>query len=258
VGEALELSRETQQPRYEAILLPQLALLASERGEFDDAERYYEEGLTIHKREKNQADTAAVLVNFSDVLRRQQKFDQAREKLEESRQLFTGLDDKRGIAMTAIQSGVVQLEAGRIEEVRISVQEGKQIAQEIGDRRWEMNALSVLARLAGTEGNLVESRNLFLQCVTIATEINEVEFLYDILYHYGVLLNMWGEYTSAYPLLVMAGRALAGRRLYLAARVDVLLKSIQEILPSEIVQQLEDAASSLSCREALQSFAPKQ
>jgi tetratricopeptide (TPR) repeat protein len=249
--EALQLARETQQPRYEAVLLTQLALFASERGELEDAVRYYEEGLTIHKRENNQVDTAQLLMNFSDVLRRQMQFEAAQEKLEESRRLFTNLGNRQGIAMTAIQTATTLLESGETTDVASYAREGLQIAQEIGDLRWEMYALLVQARLAGKEGNRMDARDLFMRSAVIAREVNDMKHLADVLYHYSILLRQWGDLQSAYRLLAVAEREYMDRDLYNATKGNGLLRSLREVLLPQIVQQLDEEAAHLSCYDAL-------
>src|SRR5262249_8195785 len=148
----------------------------------------------------------------------------AREKLEESNRLFTALGNKQGIAGTAIQVGIVLLESGNLDDVDLHVQEGLQIAKEIGDRRCEMYALDALARLAGKKEDRQEAHALFLRSAAIAHESNDTKHLADVLFHYGILLRRWEELEAAYRLVAVAERVYIYRHLYNATQGHGVLR----------------------------------
>jgi hypothetical protein len=207
----------------------------------------------IYKRADSQVDTAIALQNFSDVLRRQKKFSEALKKIHESRQIYEAMGHKKGLAGTNIQTGIILLESGNKTEVARTVHEGLKIAQEIGDRTWEMYAMYVYARLAAVEEDRQTASDLFSRCAAIARGIDDSRFILEILFHYGSILFHQNDLLSSYRLLSIARRGFGDKSLYIAGRTNSLLLEISQRLSSETIQQLEREVKDVSEEEAIRS-----
>jgi len=243
--EGLDMARETPdgRTRYEAILLANLGLLASDQGDLEAADRYFADGLALHQRNHNQSGIAYTLMNSSDVLRLQGQFGPALDRLEESHRLFTALGHQHEKALTSVRIGLVLLESGRIDAAEPHLEEGLQIAREIEDHWSEMYGMAVQGRIAAARSRPAQALDLFRRSFALAERVGDRKHRADILNHIGQTLLENGQAEAAYRALGAAYGEYAALNLPDAEEIAVRLNRLRAALGAEIAARLDAAGS---------------
>jgi predicted ATPase/class 3 adenylate cyclase len=247
----LELSREIRNVRYEAVLLSNLAAVASDRGNLEDASKYFADGLAIQRRINHEVGVAYTLMNSADVLRRQQRYDAACERLQESRELFTKLGYRTEVALVCAQMGRTLFESGNTEQAEELIAEGLATAHDLKDSRCEMYALDVMARIEGRKGNYDRSAELFQKSYDIAVEVGDGKHVTDVLLHAGEMLETQGANEAAYWLLSVAMRDYKEHGLADAAHAASALDRIGNTLDRSVVNGITQQTQSASTSDAI-------
>jgi tetratricopeptide (TPR) repeat protein len=193
----------------------------------------------------NQVSVAFVLYNSAEIFRRQKQYDEALARLREAQQQFQSLGEKSGLTEATVEVARVLLEAGRLEEAAPEIEASLLLARETGQRRREMYALDLKARLLARQGSWTEARAAFRAAEKIARSIGDPKTIAELLWHCGESLPSQERHTDAYLLLSVAAREL--KALELApdcAEVHTLLKGLREKLGSE-VEGLDEMSISL-------------
>jgi hypothetical protein len=114
------------------------------------------------------------------------------------------LGDKKGIATSLANMGLMLHELGDRPSARTHLEESLAICRELGDRAGTAASLASLADVATEEGALVSARALLTESVAIRVELGDSR---------GVALSLEGFANLA----LASGRPLAAARLYGAA-----------------------------------------
>lgn len=123
--------------------------------------------------------------------------DVARGHLEQVRQLYRNLGDRRGEAKTSDELAWLLLEEGLLVEARALDEFTLSIERETGDRRGEATTLNNLAAILMWMGDLIGAQRNFEQVIAISSEIGERMAEGAAHVNLSTICRMQGYYTQA-------------------------------------------------------------
>jgi tetratricopeptide (TPR) repeat protein len=147
--------------------------VATHQGDFQAAQRLYEESLAIRREQGNQALAASLLSNLGIVARVQGRYDEARRYNEEALTLRRTLGDKWAIAVSLNNLGNVAIDQGRYDEARRLHEEGLALRREVGDMWVVANSLNNLGNLARDQGDYAQAGARYQESLKIVREYND-------------------------------------------------------------------------------------
>jgi predicted ATPase/DNA-binding SARP family transcriptional activator len=177
--------------------------LAGALGQYREVRGYVSEGRASIERALQQAHGAPKEVH-AEALRWQAKFaarqgDYARAKapLEESLELSRELGDKRGMAKSLHNSGMVSVLQGDYTAAKTSYEESLALLKETGDKR-EMAALTTsLGNVANYMGDYETARRYQEESVTLFRGLGDKFGLFIALNNLGIVLERQGDVSGA-------------------------------------------------------------
>jgi tetratricopeptide (TPR) repeat protein len=105
--EALQLRRESGNVSGEALVLNSLGTVYLAKGEYSEAQTYFERTLEIREKTKVPADLADTLHNLGETFSKMGRFDQALERYVRALDLRRSAGDKRGAAIESYSTGTI-------------------------------------------------------------------------------------------------------------------------------------------------------
>ena len=132
---------------YRARTLVQRGLIRQRRGQYDSAERDYDEAIAAMRAAGSQGLLAIALRGRGLLLRNRGRFEEAIRSVEESTSILRESGDRINLASTLSQRCTILRQLGRREEALASVQEAVALARELGLR-------PILASALTAEGNV--------------------------------------------------------------------------------------------------------
>ncbi len=117
-----------------AFTLGRLGDMATETGDYDHAQVYFQEALDIYRERKDTHNIAFILLLFGWVLMRTGDLPQAQNYLEEALSLSQSSDDKRNLAFSLSGLGEVAIRQGTYERAVSLLQDGLSLGRQIGER----------------------------------------------------------------------------------------------------------------------------
>lgn len=149
----LELARDISSPRLETIALGNLAIIASERGDMDQAEQFFVDALSRSRAAKDAVLIGRSLMNLAVCQTFQERWQEALANLEESLKFHERVEDDRfrGLAYNAL--GKVKAHLGDAEGAGEAYQLGREFAHNLGNRPGETEALIGLGELEQGSGD---------------------------------------------------------------------------------------------------------
>src|SRR5207302_7104631 len=131
------------------------------------------------------------------------------------------------------------------EAARSHIDEGMKIAREIGDKRWEMQALDVMGRIATRDDRFDDARRLLRAAHVLAGDLRDRKLSVDIARHFGEMLRASGEGEEAYAILGFAHREYMSLGLPAAAEVASELSSLRPEI-GDAAARLDESVSQVS------------
>jgi predicted ATPase/DNA-binding SARP family transcriptional activator len=125
----------------------------------------------------------------------------ATQRLEESLELYRGLDDRKGVALSLLSLADAKVQLGRQEEARPLIDESLSLFRELGDQRGVADALGVRASVADHHCDYTAARALYTECLSLFRELRDRPGM-------GWALNSLGQVAQR------AGDLEAARRLH--------------------------------------------
>ncbi|MBV9229085.1 MAG: tetratricopeptide repeat protein [Chloroflexi bacterium] len=178
-SQCLEIDRASGKESAIANRLSWLGLTYRRRGQYDTAERYYEESIALHKRLNNQREYASMLTNISNVYRLQGKTDEALRRckiaLRIRKDLFqAGRGGEVAVGLTLSTIGQVYLSIDDIVHAEQAFQQAYEIYIRANHRKFIAGTLNRLGQIEMAKDNLQEAKRWFERAqeasVTIDTE----------------------------------------------------------------------------------------
>ncbi len=142
-------------------------------GDWARAAELDEAALELAQAIGNRRGEADALAALAEVARKQGRYDEASERIDRARVLFTELDDELGIGVVVHLSGTIAAQRGDYEEARARYLESYAIRERHGDRDQLGRLLSNLAIVAEYSSDFVESRRLNEEALAVRTSLGD-------------------------------------------------------------------------------------
>lgn len=203
LAESLRHFRTLEDHENIASSLRGLGWIAHQKRELEQARALYEESLTLYKELGNGQGIANTLLNIAFIEQTRGDFGQARVLLEESLVLQRALQNKTGIYNTLYQLAQVIFGAEEpppINQIRLLLEEGLDLAREAGDKRAAAAMQGMLGWLSFRQGNLAVARLRVEECLQFFREGGDRLITGNYLELLAEIIAAQGDYTTAQAL----------------------------------------------------------
>jgi len=152
-------------------------------GNWDTAEKYYQDGLKIAQAQNNQSLVANFKRQLGDIARYRGKWDEAEKLYWQCLEIETQLGDRAGMASSWGVLGNIQRYRGKWDEAEKLYRQSLDLSTELNDRAGMATSWGVLGDIARNRGKWDEAEKLFRQSLELRTELGD---------HAGMAYN-WGK-----------------------------------------------------------------
>jgi tetratricopeptide (TPR) repeat protein len=142
-------------------------------GDYANATRHVQEGLTLAREVGEQADAAKALVLLGDLAWRQGKYDEAKSACEEGLALYRTVNDQRGVARALNRIGTLLQEQGSYAEANQHFNESLAVAEADNNPQGMTDAINNLGVTAFRQGNPQAAALQFERTLSIARTTGE-------------------------------------------------------------------------------------
>jgi predicted ATPase/transcriptional regulator with XRE-family HTH domain len=177
-------------------------LLASVRGDQEEAKRYLQESLRLFQELNNQMGQAWVLNHLGQALNLSGHQQQAESVFETSLRLFRALGDHWHSAWVLINLGEVSLQRGETDPALPLLSEARDLFRALGDKRGEAAAIDRLAQLALLRRDSSQATSLFSESLQFFGEIGDRCGSGWALHHLGHMAYEAGQNNQAVGYLI--------------------------------------------------------
>jgi predicted ATPase len=218
--QSLEIFRRLETWRETALPLHGLGYMACIRGEYAQAERYFQDSMAIYSEVEDAWGIANVHNNLCLVARRRGAFSQAKrlglvdcdlgeyaeakKVLLEALELCRQLDHKVGIADTLTGLCQAAFRLGKVEAAQQFGQQSLTVHREIGDYWGVAIAFNNLGRMAAELGDYAQAKDYYQEGVTLFQQIGIKSGLANTLGNLGEACRNLGDYAGARQYLHQA------------------------------------------------------
>jgi tetratricopeptide (TPR) repeat protein len=169
-----------------------------EANELDKAARSYRQAYKLDEQSADVLGQAEVLRHLAAVRRLQGSFEDAREHLEEARNLLGGVDeDDVGRAALTIEEGLLALREQEFDLALSRFSQALRMAREDGDDRAIAVAMRHLANVRWESGEIAEAEELLRQAMDKLSQRGDRRELAEVLDDLGEVLIDRGKYREA-------------------------------------------------------------
>lgn len=196
--QGLELARRSADKALIAQSLRLLGALAVEHSRYREAQRYYEESAQLYTALGDQHSRAKSLVNLATVLTYLGDLDKAHQLNLANLELFRVVGDKHGEGISLLNLGLDAATRGDQRESIRLYQESLALFRELGEQHMVSHLLN---NLAGVYQQLAEphkGRELLVESLAIQRHIGDVSLISHALYILGQVHHDLGESEAAY------------------------------------------------------------
>ena len=176
------------------------AKLALQQGDLASAWQFDEQCLAIYRALGDRRGVAATLNEMGVVAAQQGDDGAARKLLEESLAIHWELDDRHGVALTLNGLANLACAQGDYAVAQSLHERGLAINRSLGDRRSVAISLVNLGAVAEARGDRLAARALYQECLEIFRELNEKVGIASSLINLGVVAVALGEIPHAQGL----------------------------------------------------------
>ena len=198
--QCLEIDRSLNNEAAMASRLGWLGFSYRRRGQFDTAERYYEESISLHKHLNNQHEYANMLNNIGNVYRLQGKVDEALRRctiaLRIRKDLFhVGEGSEVSVGLTLSTTGQIYLSMDDIVHAEAAFQQAYEIYSRANHRKFAASTLNRFGQIEVAKGNLPEAKRWFERAQESSTGIDTEAYINSLNGQGSVLAlqNRWSE-----------------------------------------------------------------
>jgi predicted ATPase len=195
--------------RFEAIenlegigqVLHYMGTLASQQGDFEEAQASMEDSLAIRQQLGDSRQSASLLGNLGIVAVRQGHLGQARQLFKQCLALRRQVGDRWGVANVSSNLGLLMLDLGDADQARHLLEEAVAIHRDLGDR-WSIgNALNNLGNVMRDAFDEETADRLYDESLTIYHDLGDKWALAYLLEDVGQLASRRGDAERAYCLV---------------------------------------------------------
>jgi tetratricopeptide (TPR) repeat protein len=195
--QSLEHARESGDRFGEAESLRSLGNTCFRLGTFEQAREYFERSLAIKREIGDRRGAARTLNNIGLVYFRQGTLDRADEYYEQSLDAIRGIGDRRGEAGCLLNLANIAMKWGEYDRAAANLERSHEIYQQLGDRRGEANSLQNLGTVAIRRGEYDRAVEYFEGCLAVSREIGHRKSEAQSLNNLGTVARLRGEYDRA-------------------------------------------------------------
>jgi tetratricopeptide (TPR) repeat protein len=142
-------------------------------GNWDLAEKYFQDALAIAEKENNKRHIASSLGMLGDIERKRGNWDEAEKLFQQSLALRTELGDRQGMATSWGVLGEIERNRGNWDEAEKLFRKSWALRTELGDRQGMAYSWGVLGDIERNRGNWEEAEKLYQQSLEMMTELGD-------------------------------------------------------------------------------------
>lgn len=180
-----------------AITCHQLGILEQTRGNYQEAEDYYQQSLAIKQEINDQAGIAATFHQLGTLAHKWGNYTSANKYYQQSFSLVTALDDQAAIARILHQLAVLAQDQGNLVMASNYYQQSLVINKALGNQAGIATTLHQLGTLAYQEGNLNDTANYYQQSLAIEEKLGNRAGIAQTLGELGNLAASSSDFTQA-------------------------------------------------------------
>ncbi|MDR7277190.1 tetratricopeptide repeat protein [Catenuloplanes atrovinosus] len=175
----------------------QLGILAQDRGDYPEAERRYQQSLTIKEELGNRAGAATSYHQLGILAQDRGDYPEAERRYQQSLTIFEELGNRAGAATSYHQLGNLAYLAGDYPEAERRYQQSLTVKEELGNRAGAANSYHQLGILAQDRGDYPEAERRYQQSLTIFEELGNRAGAANSYHQLGILAQARGDYPEA-------------------------------------------------------------
>ncbi|MEG4090876.1 tetratricopeptide repeat protein [Microcoleus sp. Pol12B4] len=153
--------------------LRELGAIHRNFGNWDEAERCFQQALAIARKENNQSDIATSLGMLGDIERIRGNWDEAEILYRQCLEMMTELGDQSRMAYSWGMLGNIEKKRGKWDEAEILFRQSLEMMTELGDRSGMAYSWGVLGDIEKKRGNWDEAEILYRQNLEMMTELGD-------------------------------------------------------------------------------------
>jgi class 3 adenylate cyclase/predicted ATPase len=192
-----DLARILETPSLEAKAFSTLGWIAEDRGEYEQAEKYHEQSLTISEDTGNRTGQAQSLKDLGNVVLRIGSNERAVEYFERSLSIFEELGDRNGQAGSLNGIGTACLGLHELERATECLEESLELKEEIGNRAGQARSLGNLGNIARNRGRYERATEYLEQCLELFRDMGNQLAEAKALHNLGSVAEQRGETEQA-------------------------------------------------------------
>ncbi|MFB2877522.1 tetratricopeptide repeat protein [Floridanema aerugineum] len=154
-------------------LLQRIGSRYRDSGNWDEAEKYYQEALMIAQKQDNKTVIAAMQGSLGDIERNRGNWEEAERLYRQCLEIETQLGDRAGMATSWGVLGDIERNRGNWEEAERLYQQSLELRTQLGDRAGMATSWGVLGDIEQNRGNWEEAERLYRQCLEIETQLGD-------------------------------------------------------------------------------------
>ena len=241
---AMAVAKRIGNERQVALFLNNLGLLLKDLGNYAEAERLYEEAIELNRELGNLRSVVRNLANLSSVRIYAGRIREAREAIQEGLALAASLEYERIVPYFLMNDAGAHLAEGNPAEARDRSTEALDLAGEGASAGFRADAKQILGRCAAALGANEPARCAFREALQIVDPDAQRWTLAEILTGLAQLYARVGDPSKAARLLALAGPGADAPR-PVGDGVDAMWDRLREALPDDDVQQALRAAENV-------------
>jgi tetratricopeptide (TPR) repeat protein len=246
--DGLSIAKELDNQSLIAGLTGQLGYIENVRGNWDAAESLYRQSLQLRTELGDRAGMAMIWGQWGDIERNRGNWDAAESLYRQSLQLRTELGDRAGMAMIWGQWGDIERNRGNWDAAESLYRQCLAVEEELGDRAGMAMTWGSLGDIERNRGNWNAAESLYRQCLQVFTELGDREMIATSCSALGEIERNRGNLDAAESLY----RQSLQLRIELGDRAG-MARSIGSIGEVELSRENFDLAETL-LNDALQRF----
>lgn len=205
----LEAHKQDDHPRKAyADLISNLGRAAYMLSEYDEVERWRQAALDIYRELDDPFGIAESLAALGEVLLRQQKNDPAIALVEQSRDLYESINERKKVAYADMNLAIIHSQKGDNTTALDYMQRSWSLMQEAGAPLDQARALNNLGVLNDLTGDLTQAKDYHNQALAIRRRINDRHGIAYSLNNLGAIAATQGDNDEAERLQVESLRLL--------------------------------------------------
>jgi len=197
-GEKVKRSALAIKNKYAlASIAESIAILRTDRGEYEEAQQIYDEVLPVFRELKDDRGIAITLYNLGRLESSKGEMHRARQCYQESLEIGQRLGYQPTIAIASVALGGIAQSEGDIGEARRLFSSGLEMHEKLGNLREVATAMSHLGNLDELRGEMESARNFYLKSLEIENKMSHQRGVARTLLALCRLATEQGEITEA-------------------------------------------------------------